>query len=169
LVLALGNPLRGDDGVGPAVLEAVRGSGVAPISAELWPAHEGDLIDALTAEPWEQVVVVDAAEWGAPPGRWTRLDGSGALAGSPPPGTHGVGLLHALEVAQALGRAPARLSILAVQPLSTGWVPGLSEPVARAVEELAAAVLNELAREDDWHDATKASDTCPPDALNLAS
>ena len=143
LVLALGNPLRGDDGVGPAVLEAVRASGRAPAAATLWPAREGDLLEALVAEAWERVVIIDAAEIGAAPGSWARLEGYDSLAGSTA-GSHRLGLVDAVGVARALGHDPTRISILAVQPASTAWAPGLSPPVAEAVEGLCAAVLEEL-------------------------
>ena len=148
LVLGLGHSLRGDDGIGPAVLEAVLASGQGPVATTLWPAHEGDLLDALLADTWDQVVVVDAAEIGAAPGEWTRLVGSGSI-GEPGAraGTHHPGLLEALAVARALGRHPARLTILAVQPASVAWGQGLSEPVARAVSRLCTAVLQEVAPE----------------------
>ena len=148
LVLGLGHSLRGDDGIGPAVLEAVRASGQGPVTTTLWPAHEGDLLDALLAEPWDQVVVVDAAEIGAEPGVWTRLEGSGSIGElGARAGTHHSGLLEALAVARALGRHPARLTILAVEPASIAWGLGLSEPVARAVPRLCTAVLQEVAPE----------------------
>ena len=148
LILGMGHPLRGDDGVGRAVLDAVRASGQGPVMTTLWPAHEGNLLDALLAETWDQVVVVDAADIGAAPGVWTRLEGSGSIADlGAKAGTHHTGLLEALGVARALGRHPARLTILAVQPASTAWGPGLSEPVARAVPRLCTAVLEEVAAE----------------------
>ncbi len=136
--------MRGDDGVGPAVLEAVRASGRAPETATLWPAHEGDVLEALVAEPWERVVVIDAAEMGAAPGSWTRLEGRESLAGSAATGSHHLSLVEALAVARALGNDPARVSILVVQPSSTAWAPGLSWPVAEVVDILCAAVLQEL-------------------------
>ena len=145
LVLSLGNSLRGDDGVGPAVLEAVRASGRAPESATLWPAHEGDLLEALVAEAWDRVVIVDAAEIGAAPGSWARLEGRDSLAGAAATGSHRLSLIEALGVARALGHDPAQISILAVQPSSTAWAPGLSPPVAEAVDGLCSAVLEELA------------------------
>ena len=148
LVLGLGHPLRGDDGIGPAVLEAVRATGQASVTTTLWPAHEGDLLDALLADTWDQVVVVDAAEIGAAPGEWTRLEGSGSIGElGARAGTHHTGLLEALAMSRALGRRPARLTILAVQPASVAWRPGLSEPVARAVPRLCTAVLQEVAPE----------------------
>jgi hydrogenase maturation protease len=148
LVLGLGHPLRGDDGIGPAVLEAVRATGRGSVTMTLWPAHEGDLLDALLSDTWDQVVVVDAAEIGAVPGEWTRLEGSGSI-GEPGAraGTHHTGLLEALAVARALGRPPGRLTILAVQPASVAWGSGLSQPVARAVPRLCIAVLQEVAPE----------------------
>ncbi|HSB91396.1 MAG TPA: hydrogenase maturation protease [Anaerolineales bacterium] len=144
LVLGLGNPLRGDDGVGPAVLEAMQASGKVPPTATLWPAHEGDLLDALVAEAWSQLVIIDAAEIGSAPGSWARLEGYRALATSARSGSHRLSLIDALGVARALGKDPAAVSVFAVQPASTGWMPGLSRPVAEAVDALSATVLEML-------------------------
>ncbi|HET7011976.1 MAG TPA: hydrogenase maturation protease [Anaerolineales bacterium] len=144
LVLGLGNPLRGDDGIGGFVLGFLRGLGNLPDSVRLCPAEDGDVLGPLMAEPWTRIIVIDAADLGQPPGTWMRL-GPTALAVARLHGSsHRMGLVEALGMAEALGRNPDRLAIFAVQPESTEWRTGLSEAVVLALPGLVNAVLWEL-------------------------
>jgi hydrogenase maturation protease len=144
LVLGLGNPLRGDDGVGAAVLDSLRSSDLVPPWVHVWSAEDGDVLGPMLAGPWRRIVVVDAADLGKAPGEWMRL-GAGALAVLPGrASSHRVSLVDALGIAQALGQGPDRLTIFAVQPLSIDWGSGLSEPVAQALAGLVEAVLWEV-------------------------
>jgi hydrogenase maturation protease len=122
----------------------MQGTGRVPPTATLWPAHEGDLLDALVADAWERLVVIDAAEIGSAPGSWTRLEGTQALARSASSGSHRLSLIDALGVAHALGKNPEAVCVFAIQPGSTDWSPGLSQPVAEAVETLSNTVLEML-------------------------
>lgn len=144
LVLGMGNPLRGDDGVGGFVLGALRALGNLPPDVMLCSAEGGDVLGPLTAETWRCVVIIDAADLGQAPGTWMRL-GPGALAVTQLRGsTHQIGLVEALAMAHALGRDPERVAIFAVQPQSTEWRAGLSVEVLRALPDLVAAVLWEM-------------------------
>jgi hydrogenase maturation protease len=140
----MGNPLRGDDGVGAFVLGALRALGPLPTGVTLHSAEGGDVLEPLTAETWSRVVIIDAADLGQAPGAWMRL-GLGALAVARLRGsTHRLGLVEALAMAKALGRDPERVAIFAVQPESTGWQAGLSQAVLRALPDLLQAVLWEM-------------------------
>ena len=144
LVLGLGNPLRGDDGVGAAALDSLRSSSLVPPWVHLWSAQDGDVLGPVLSEHWRRIVVIDAADLGKAPGGWMRL-GAGALAVLPGrASSHRVSLVDALGIAQALGQAPDRLTIFAVQPLSIDWGSGLSEPLAQALAGLVEAVLWEV-------------------------
>ena len=143
-MIALGNPLRGDDGAGPAVLHALEGrvpDGVRLARCGGDPAELLDLLDGA-----ERVVIVDAVRTGAPPGALHRLD---AAAGPLPArsaghSTHGLGLADGLELARALGRLPASALVVGIE--AAGDEPGgaLSPQVAAAIEPAAALVLDAL-------------------------
>lgn len=144
-VIAVGNALRADDGVGPAVLERLRGK--VPVGVRL--AHvQGEpsaLLDAW--EGLDTAIVVDAVRAGAAPGAIHVLDVSSiplaARTGSA--STHGLGLAEALELGRALGRLPARVVVVGIEVGRTDTAGGLSEPVAGAVGAAAAQVLEQLA------------------------
>jgi hydrogenase maturation protease len=144
LVIAVGNPLRRDDGAGAAVLECLRAR--VPTGVELVGAggEPSELMDAWDGAA--QAVVVDAVRTGAEPGSLHRFDASAqplpARTGSA--STHGLGLAEALELGRALGRLPQRVVVVGIEAGDEGQGAGLSEPVAAAVEGAAALVLEEL-------------------------
>ena len=147
VVLGIGNPFRGDDGVGPAVLALLAGR--VPPGVRL-VASDGEPTRLL--EQWRDAraaVVVDAAVGTGPPGavRTVRLrpGNSARLATAGGTSSHGLGLAAALALAAALGRAPDEVVVHAVAAGSTAHGVGLSPAVRRAAGEVAARVLAGLA------------------------
>jgi hydrogenase maturation protease len=138
MVIGVGNAWRGDDGAGLAVARRVRE--LAPAAIEVREI-EGDataLVEAWTGAG--RVVVVDAAQSGAPPGTVRRFD----VTSEPLPArslrssTHAFGVSDAVELARSLGRLPARLEVYAVEGSSFTAGERLSPAVARAVDRVAA-------------------------------
>lgn len=144
LVVGIGNRLRGDDGVGPAVADRVRervGDGVLVVEHDGEPAGLLALLSRARA-----AVLIDAAGSGAPAGTCTCFD----AAAAPLPATvgatstHGVGLAEAVELGRALGRLPAALDVVCVEGTSYAIGTGLSSAVAAAVDTATGAVLSAL-------------------------
>jgi hydrogenase maturation protease len=141
-VIGLGNPLRGDDGIGPAVVGALRPCRRPGVT--LAESTGDDLPEMLLLEAFDRVVVVDAAELGRRPGShvWITPDdlaASPALASS-----HVLNLIDALALVAALGVRRPPVEICAVQPASVGWRPGLSRAARRAVAKVAAEIREAL-------------------------
>jgi hydrogenase maturation protease len=144
LVVGIGNPDRGDDGVGPAIARRVSGW-VSPGVSVL--ELGGDVLALI--ENWEgipSVIVVDAVAPITQPGRLHRLD----LAKNPlpvafaPPSTHAFGLAEAVELARSLGRLPPFVVAYLVE--GEQFEPGapLSPTVAKAVEKVVERISLEL-------------------------
>jgi hydrogenase maturation protease len=150
LVLALGNPLRGDDGIGPAVLEALSAEKNLPPDVTLLDGGTAGLETALLLEGYRRVIIVDAAEMGRAPGEWVRFTPAEAVLRAEDPALrgslHSAGLGEALQLAGALDVLPDEVIIFGVQPLDTSYTAGLSEPLRSAVPALCAAILDELHR-----------------------
>lgn len=146
VVVGIGSELRHDDGVGPAVARLV---GVAVPGAAIKVHAAADPTELLDA--WEGArlaVVVDATRSGATPGTVRVLelgDGAGGAdagrVGGGVSGTHAIGFGATLALARALGRAPARVVVVAVEGAEFGAGVGLSPAVAAAVPEAASRVL----------------------------
>jgi len=134
--VALGNPYRGDDGVGPALLRLLAVTG----DASRVTRHDVDLLEGIhdglrLAEAllgYERVLVVDAAPW-LPPGEVKRfpLEELPATVGY----FHGLGFRAALEmVAHAGGEEVPEVEILAIGiPEDPRFGEGLSPVVERAL------------------------------------
>lgn len=149
VVVAIGNAYRRDDGAGLAVADRLRDhmpSGVELVSCEQEPSRLIDVCEGATT-----ALVVDAVESGAAPGTLHRFDASHR----PVPerlfrsSTHAFGVGEAIELARALGRLPDRVIVYGIEGAAFGAGEGLSEPVAAAVEQVAAAVLADVHPEGD--------------------
>ena len=149
LVVGLGNPLRGDDGVGPRVVEALDRRGVPP-GVTLLDAGTGGLGLLNALEGWDRVVVVDAAEVGGKPGDFVRFTPDEArLTGTPEHFTlHHAGLAEVLAIARALDRPLPPMVIFGVQPEVIDWRDGLSPSVEATLPELVEAILCEVGEDD---------------------
>ena len=142
LVIGLGNALRGDDGIGPAVIETLRLN--TPADVTLIESDGHDLLELLGGDEFGRIVVVDAADLGRPPGTCLRLEPGMLGAGASADLAHHLGVAGAVELLQALGLPPAPFIIFAVQPARVGWGPGLSREARRGVAAASAAVRREL-------------------------
>lgn len=145
LILGLGNPLRGDDGIGPRIIENLTHHGLPKGVAAIDGGTGGlDLLPIL--ERWERVVIVDAADMGQRPGQFTRFTPDQVyLAMSDNRfSLHHAGLSEVLTLAHALERTLPEMVIFGVQPADVGWGEGLSPNVEAMLPELIDAILNEL-------------------------
>ncbi len=148
LVLALGNPLRGDDGIGVAILEHVAENASLTSNITLCDGGCAGLESALLLEGYKRAIILDAAEIGCEPGAWRRLRFGQIMLQECDmhtiPSLHYAGLAEALTLGDALGILPSEILIYGVQPQKIGWSPGLSEPVRHAIPAICADILEEL-------------------------
>jgi hydrogenase maturation protease len=144
LVLALGNPLRGDDGAGPAIVDLLAGN--LPSYVVVEDGGTPGLTTVLLMHGYRRVIIVDAADMGLEAGQWRRFGADALSAGD----LHQIGTLHdaglaeALELGRALGVLPADIVIYGIQPAAIGWEVGLSEAVKQAVQSVAHEIAGEV-------------------------
>ena len=153
LVLGLGNPLRGDDGIGPRVVTELHRRGL-PEGVTALDFGTGGLDLLNVWQGWPRVIVVDAADVGrlhgeeTVPGQIVRFTPDEVRFLVAPDGfsLHDAGLAEALALGEALGQDLPELVILSVQPARIGWGEGLSPPVEAALPALLDAVMKEIRR-----------------------
>ncbi len=137
-VIALGQSAAGDDGVGLAVLDALRGTA----EVELVHAAEDSALVSLLATP-VPVVLVDAVVGGRP-GEVVELEAEElAASGVRPVSTHGLGVGRAIALArvltpEAVSPAIRIVGITIARPAR--YAQRLSPEVAAAVPRAAARV-----------------------------
>ena len=142
LVLGLGNPLRGDDGVGPLVAGAFARSLPPGADVEVDEVPEGGLRLMERLLGYDAAILVDAVRSGAHPvGTVLRLevdDLPTQHAGS----SHDLSLTGALGLARSLGlEVPVRPPIVAVEVANvTEFSAGCTPAVQGAVPAAVAAV-----------------------------
>lgn len=143
VLICIGNPARSDDGVGPAVADAIRRQR-PDIPVRDCRGEPLDLVE-LFADASEAVVVDAMLSGTEAPGTVTTIDATHA----PVPirtqaSSHGLGLADALELARSLGRLPVRLVVIGVEAATLEPGTALSPAVAAAVPRAVDAVLAEL-------------------------
>ncbi len=143
VVAGIGNLYRGDDGVGPLVAELFANENrdvrdVGPLAEPL------DLLGRFDGA--DLVIVIDAVRSDDPTGTVRVLDlvvaDSVDESGAEPAvtSTHGIGLAGVLRLAYAVGRAPQRLVVVAIEGEAFELGNSMSEAVKAAVPEALAAV-----------------------------
>ena len=154
VLIGIGNPYRRDDGVGPALIEALGAAGLPGVRLVAADGEPAALISAW--QDADLAVVVDAVLCELPqPGRVHRTvwaPGQQAAGPLAAPGsqvraaasTHGPGVPDAVRLAEVLGAIPGRLVVFAVEAADVGFGPGLSEAVAASLPRLTRAVRAEF-------------------------
>jgi hydrogenase maturation protease len=143
LVAGLGSP-HGDDQLGWAVVDRLRSR--LPAGVPACKVSGGlDLLARL--EGHDEAILVDASAPAGRPGTirafdWPCDDFAEGRSFS----THGLGLVAALRLAEALGRPPRRVHIVAVEAQETAPGADLSGAVARRLEDAAGVVLAAVRR-----------------------
>lgn len=133
-VVGVGQPLRGDDGLGPAVarrLAALAGGSLLVVDAGHAP--ENCLGPIVRFRP-EAILFVDAARGGGRPGEltWLRPDEADGRGGS----THTLSL--AMLAAYLAAETGASVHVLGIEPGDLTFDEALSPAVKAAVAEVAA-------------------------------
>jgi hydrogenase maturation protease len=144
LVVCVGNPDRGDDGLGPLVAKTL--AGALPADVGLRCAN-GDVLDLIPQ--WSDVdgmICVDAAALLTTPGRIHRFD----LATTElprdmaPPSSHALGLAEAIALARALEQAPRDIVVYAIEGASFAAGAAMTPAVVAAAGEVARRVVAEV-------------------------
>jgi hydrogenase maturation protease len=144
-IFAVGNPLYGDDGIGKAVLDRIGESDLFP-GAQLIDVGTDALalIDHFADDEFH--VIIDAAKMGEAPGSvvsftpdqarlkitWDHLS------------LHGFGLAETFNMARGIGRLPARLKVVGVEPESINIDEGLSAEVTAAIPRVVDIIRAEV-------------------------
>lgn len=147
-VLAVGNLIMGDDGIGPAILSRlVADRGDDP---RIWFEDGGlggmRLLDVVRQSP--RLLILDAIASHLPPGTVLRIGGDQVprmLASKLSP--HQVGLLDVLTAARLLEDEPDVVEVVGVVPALLGLQVGLSDPVEAAIGEAVERAHEVL---DEW-------------------
>ena len=141
VVLGLGDPLRGDEGVGVHAARALADAGMGR-GVEVLDAGSA-LFDTLCAlRQAERVILVDAIRAGGPPGTVYRMPLEEFSRNECVASMGGFDVERALALS---GRArPPEIVVVGVEPATMGWSPGLSPQVAQALDRVVETIRAEV-------------------------
>lgn len=145
LVLALGNILLGDDGLGAAAVACIlRDYSVSPGVRLEDGGTLGLSLLGLIADS-DHVILVDAVRTGALPGTLVRLDGADVMDAvrerlSP----HQVGVADLLDAARLIDCYPATVTLLGLVPDVIDLAVERSRAVDEGLDRLVAATVGEV-------------------------
>jgi hydrogenase maturation protease len=153
VVIGLGNPLMGDDGLGLVALERLRADYQVPPDVELVDGGTWGMNLLPVIESAGRVILIDAIDVGAAPGTPVRLERARlprylAMKISP----HQVDLRDVLGLAELRGTLPADTVAIGLQPQRIALGNELTDTLRCRVDEVVALVLEELqawGRRDD--------------------
>jgi hydrogenase maturation protease len=145
LVLALGNPLMGDDGFGLAVLEQLRRSREAEGPLILMDGGTWGMSLLPAIEASSRLLLIDAINIGAEPGTTVRLEREQLPRYfSHKISPHQVDLREVLALAELRGTLPNETVAIGVQPENVQLGTTLSPRVQVKVADITDAALRQL-------------------------
>lgn len=142
-VIAIGNDLYGDDGVGNAVLNVLE---------QIPEMKDIELIDGATDalglidhfSGTDHVIIVDAAQMGENPGTVKVFDKEEVKLKIKMDNlsVHGISLAETFEIAQAVDSLPKKITIIGIEPKNIGISQELSDVVIQSIPEIVSNIIN---------------------------
>ena len=142
-VIAVGNDLYGDDGVGNAVLHALE---------KIPDMKDVELIDGATDalglidhfSETDHVIIVDAAQMGEKPGTVKVFNKEEVKLKIKMDhlSVHGISLAETFDIAQLVDSLPKKITIIGIEPQNIGISQKLSEVVTQSIPEVVSNVIS---------------------------
>jgi hydrogenase maturation protease len=153
-VLGLGNILRGDDGIGPVIIQQLEDSKKS-LSVQLCDAGSDafTILDQLLGS--EPVLIIDCARMGKKPGTVQKILVKDAknLPDNLGMSLHGYSLADVWQIARSLG-VENDLLVIGIEPDSIQFNSGLSEVVKKSIPiilQMVAEEAKKYAEKDSHH------------------
>ena len=131
-IIGIGNPMMGDDGIGPRLISELEGS--VP-GVDLIDMGTGGMQLVHVLAGYGSVIIIDSADMGLSPGesRVFSPEEVVSLKETRAYSLHDWDLMRSIEISRELGEAPERILIVAVQPGSLDMGEDLSPEVERGI------------------------------------
>ena len=146
VVLGLGNPLMGDEGVGVALVQSLALRGAEYPGVDFVDAGTGGLAVVHQLDGRTKAIFVDCAFMGQTPGTIRRFTQSQVASIKPLSGlsAHEGDLLRVLGMAESLGQLPAETVFFGIEPERVAPGTGLSACLAGRWPEYVELISMEL-------------------------
>jgi hydrogenase maturation protease len=146
VIVGCGNPVRGDDGVGPRLIRYLWERGLPP-HVKLVDGGTSGIDVIFHMESADEVVIIDACYTGEKPGTVFRVPAEDVeeLPSREEANLHSIKWYHAIALAKHLlnGKYPKSISVYLIEGKNFGIGETLSEEVENAMKELAEYIMKE--------------------------
>jgi hydrogenase 3 maturation protease len=145
VILGVGNPLRGDDGAGPYLIERLRGC----VDATLLDCEDvpENFLGQIAENQPSSVLLIDAIDFGMPPGATALLEGDELEGVSL--STHHSSLQLFIKCLKA--ETESNVLVIGIQPKSTRFGDGISSEVKETLDLLQHIIKRALSPEEPPH------------------
>ena len=143
IIVGIGNPYRGDDAAGWAVIDGLKEEVGSAIKLVKERGDIAELIDIFTRH--KSVYLVDACSSSEFTAAWQRIDVNRQplLEENPQTSTHGFSITQAISLAKNLDQLPNKLILYAINGNNYSISNELSPAVANSVDSVIKAILKE--------------------------
>jgi hydrogenase maturation protease len=145
LVIGIGNPLQGDDGVGAYAAQLLAKEDL-PAGVQIEELGTPGLGLVNFIQGWQRVILIDAVYMGEEPGTWRRLENDEIqlITSTKVQSLHEPGLAESLSLARTLELLPDEIVLYGVEPARIQPGSKLSPAVGQAITPLIKHILGEL-------------------------
>ena len=146
VVLGIGNPLMGDEGIGVYLIERLAASAAEYPSVDFIDAGSGGLSILHYLDGRRKAIIIDCAFMDEPPGAIRRFTpeevrSRKVLAHQ---SLHEADLMRIIAMARQLGQAPEQIVIFGIQPEQVQPGEELSRMLVERIDEYVSLILREL-------------------------
>lgn len=143
IIVGIGNPYRGDDAAGWAVIDGLMERLSSVIKLVKQRGDIAELIDIFSQN--KTVYLIDACRSNAPIGTWQRIDAQKQpiIEENPQTSTHGFSVSQAISLAKNLDQLPNKLILYVINGDSYTISDKFSPSVAKSVDLVVKAILTE--------------------------
>jgi hydrogenase maturation protease len=150
IIIGIGNPFRGDDRVGWAVIERLSQESER-LPLDKTRGDVGELVEILGSH--KKVIIIDACRSQEPAGTWKKIDAIKEQLPLEPAvtSTHGATLSQVIDMAKNLDKMPEELIIFAI----SGKDYSIDESLTDAVDQAISVVIKEILKDKDVQSCMK--------------
>lgn len=134
-IIGLGNPIKGDDGIGIRLIKEIEGKDLPP-DVKVFDAGTRGMRTLHLLNDSERAVIVDAVHFGGEPGDSVFFTPEEVKSLNRSESTHDINFLEVLKLSRALDEEPEELVIMGIEPKDTSFGKGVSSELEDRLPEL---------------------------------
>lgn len=123
-IIGIGNPLKGDDGIGIVLIKEIEEK--VPSNIQVYDVGSGIMKTLHILRDLDKAIIVDAVHFGGEPGDFRFFEPKEAKSLVESKSSHDVDLIEVMELSDQLGELPGETLIMGVEPKDVSFREELS-------------------------------------------